>query len=168
MNLDELIDEQLNNEKYREPINLQSKAADNLIKNIEAEYTGYDSIVLSRKAEIKDIDGKITALKRTLNSLKNPKGMNGSATKRAQNTTTLNTKRDQLRKEIATLNFKLEEIRAEGGEDVTGKSMMAELMEKNKNQKNNHIIEIRTKPDPISVETKSSTINLGANPYLDI
>lgn len=169
MDFNDFIDEHLNDEKYREPENLVEKSANNLVKNIEAEYTGYDSAVVSRKKEITEIEAKMTALKRDLNSIKSQKGVAGSSKKRAQNSEILNKKRDKLRKEIAELKFKLEEITLEGGEDTSAKDMINGMK---KDKKGNHVIEIHNDKPVTNKSTKKSEplpeINLSSNPYLDI
>lgn len=170
MNFNDFIDDQLNDEKYREPENLVVKSTNNYIKNIEAEYTGYDSAVVSRKKEIKEINDKMIALKRELNSIKPQKGLSGSVKKRSQNSELLTKKRDKLRREIAELKFKLEEITMEGGEDASSKDVLGGMLKKDK--KGNHIIEIHDgKPVTTKPAKKSELlpeINLISNPYLDI
>jgi hypothetical protein len=126
MDLDDIFNECANDEKYRvaqQSHEAISKSANNMIKNIEAEYTGKpieDSQYLAhvdRHTEKKEIVTQLTMLTKQLNALKNPKGMKGSVNKREKNTSIISQKRETLRKQIKVLKFKLDEIQAEEGLD---------------------------------------------------
>ena len=117
MNLEDLFDECITDEKYREPTNnTPAKSVDNLVKNIEAEFTGAITEYTEREKEKTSLSLRIKELSTQAKTLKNPQNLTKMTyAKRERITKKLADKRETVRNEISRCKVRLDEIEVEEG-----------------------------------------------------
>ena len=96
------------------PTNLLDKKLDNMLINIEAEFTGAETAETSRNKEIKELKEKISATEKKLKNIKNPSNLASMSPKtRGLINKKLSKDRTNLRNEIQRYKIRLDEIETE-------------------------------------------------------
>lgn len=116
MDLDDLFNEGASDPRYQEAPK-DYKFADNLVKEIEAEYTGENTTLLDREKEREKLRGDLANSKHRLRKIKNPRGI-GSVSRRMATTKRIAEKRAKLRQKISIIKIRLDEIAIEAGEPI--------------------------------------------------
>jgi len=134
MNFDDLFEECANDEKYRTPENCVERSINKMVTNIEAEFTGETTAEVERENERKDIEKKIQTAETELKKVKNPSNLSKmNYTQREEMSNTISKKREKIRRDIAKLKLRLDEIDIEEGKNSNNNDD-----EKNKNKNHNN------------------------------
>lgn len=123
MDFDDLFEEGANQEKYREPDKNTNLAVENIMRYIESEFTGEETVETSRMNERNVLRKSLTEAEKKLKSIKNPKNVKNAAKISAQN----KEKRDVCRREIARCKLRLDEIDSEEGIKNKGESNVSNI-----------------------------------------
>lgn len=112
MSLQDLFEECTS--QYNATINKADKNILRLIEESEAEYRGakikLDPVEDDIAKDKNDLHEKLKDANTRLRALKNPKGMRGNSAKRSANSNDIGSKRDIIKKEIAMLKLRLQEL----------------------------------------------------------
>jgi ribosomal protein L29 len=105
--------EKLLTENVLEPV--KYNFAENLLNEIEAEYTGKSTVRIDRQKEREELEKELALTKKALKSIKNIK-TTGSSARRGILNLASSEKRKELRRKIARIKVLLDEIAIEDGE----------------------------------------------------
>ena len=129
MDFDELFNEGANDPRYQAPADFSF--AGDLVHEIEAEYTGENTVRLDRMKEREKLRNDLANAEKKLRNVKNPRGT-GSSARRQLLHKQVAEKREALRKKIARIKVRLDEIAIECGEPIEAekKEQMEEARKK--------------------------------------
>lgn len=157
MNFDDLFEQSASQDKYKEPPKPMDTAMDELMINLEAEFTGAETSYTSRVKERKELNEKLVEVEKKLKAIKNPKNVSQAAKVSAQN----NAARQKHRTEIARIKLRLSEIDTEEGNNNNNKEKEGKQPLKNKKNQ-------RREPElKISEQKPSLPGQWDMNPYSD-
>jgi len=110
--------------------------AEDLVNELESEYTGKTTIRIDRIKEREKLKLELKETNKKIRNMKNPKA--GSATRRQILTKNASQKREKLRNKAARIKVKLDELAIECGEPIESekKELREEEESKRKEQEN--------------------------------
>jgi hypothetical protein len=174
LDFETLFEQSANDEKYREPPKVIDTSMEQLMTEIEAEFTGAETAYTSRIKERMELNKKMVEAENNLKKIKNPRNVANASRVSTQN----NEKREKLRKEIAKCKLRLSEIDMEEGK---GNNEEEEKNMKNSNknatsqkraqQRKNQVKSQLQTFDPEKDLKKEKAVlpgNWNMNPYADL
>lgn len=116
MDLDQLFEEGSSQPQYQNQANDKYNLGDDLTREVEAEYTGKNTIRLDRMKERDQLKQQLSEAEKKLRGIKNPRA--GSASRRQTLTKLASERREKLKKKIARIKVRLDELAIECGEST--------------------------------------------------